>query len=45
MKSKYFSNEFMNKMRDFLLSDLHHRKPLSALVSTAVRRGPPVFER
>ena len=33
MKSKYFSNDFDNKMQDFLCNTGQPSKPLSALVS------------
>jgi hypothetical protein len=45
MKSKYFSNEFENKMRDFFFNAGYCSKPLSALVSKALHGARAVNNR
>ena len=43
MKSKYFSNDFDNKMQDFLCNTGQPPKPLSALVSKASQGASAVI--
>ncbi len=43
MKSKYFSNDFDNKMYDFLCNTGQAPKPLSALVFMVPRVSPVVI--